>query len=153
MSMAREQILQQHASASVIQERFDSAFEPWGVRARAPTLGEDVNSYWRDLAVQGKRLLSEDHELRKPQYRSMPDDAFKIFEPQLRRAVYETALRPDTVPVGQLRRVEQVDQNGLKIVSWIGQESFVRDMGRPGRRVISFRTDQGFFDASGRPMR
>ena len=27
-----------------------------------------------------------------------------------------------------MRRVESTDQNGLKIVSWIGQESFVKDM-------------------------
>jgi hypothetical protein len=26
-------------------------------------------------------------------------------------------------------------------------------MGRPGRRVVSFRTDQGFVDATGRALR
>jgi len=68
-------------------------------------------------------------------------------------SIIATALCPDTVPVGQMRRVEQVDQNGLKIVSWIGQESFVKDMTRPGRRVVNFHTDHGFVDASGRPLR
>jgi hypothetical protein len=44
MSMTREQILQSHASARVYQARFDSAFEPWGMRAKAPVIGEDVNA-------------------------------------------------------------------------------------------------------------
>jgi hypothetical protein len=65
MSMSREQYLRQQASARVFQERADSAFEPWGVRAPAPTLGEDVGDYRRKLAIQAKRLLPDDHELRQ----------------------------------------------------------------------------------------
>ena len=58
MSMTRDQILQMNASARVYQERYDTAFEPWGVRVRAPVLGEDIHSYRRDLAVQTQAIAS-----------------------------------------------------------------------------------------------
>jgi hypothetical protein len=74
MGMSREQLLHAHASARVFQARFDSAFEPWGMRAKAPVIGEDVNDYRRDLAVQGKRLLPENHKLRAVQYRALKAD-------------------------------------------------------------------------------
>jgi hypothetical protein len=35
-------------------------------------------------------------------------------------------------------------------VKWIGQESFVKEFTRPGRRVTSF---MHRYDASGRPLR
>jgi hypothetical protein len=84
----------------------------------------------------------------------MPNDVFQQFEPQLLRAVREAAHDPGTVPLGQMRRVVEVDGNtGMKIVKWIGRESFVKDMTRAGRRVVSFLTPHGHVDASGRPLR
>ena len=68
----------------------------------------------------------------------------------------DSAFRPDAVPLGSIERRESIDGNtGRRIVNWLGQESFVKDfpLNRRGRRVVSFRTDQGFFDASGRPLR
>jgi hypothetical protein len=154
MSMTYDQQLRVRDAARVIQERYDSAFEPWDRRADAHTIGADFYEYQRDLAVKAKKYLPEDHELRKLQYRRMPNDVFQQFEPQLLKAVRDAAHDPDTVPLGQMRRVVEVDSNtGMKIVKWIGRESFVKDMTRAGRRVLSFRTDQGFFDASGRALR
>jgi hypothetical protein len=62
-------------------------------------------------------------------------------------------LNPLTVPKGEIREVVKTDANGLKVRHFIGQESFVKQMGRPGRRVVSFRTDQGYVDASRRGLR
>jgi hypothetical protein len=31
----------------------------------------------------------------------------------------------------------------MKVVKWIGPESFVKQMTRPGRRVVSFNTSNG----------
>ena len=56
-------------------------------------------------------------------------------------------------PGGQFRKVIEIDQGGTKITKWIGQRSFVDEFTRPGRRVTSFRTDPGYVDASGRPLR
>ena len=154
MGMTREQILQQHASARVYQERFDSALEGWGVRARAPTLGEDIDHYRREELIRVKKLLPENHELRKVQIRALPDTALDAFEPQILKAARDTSRRADSVPVdAPLRRVEHTDGNGMKVVDFIGQRSFIHDFNRQGRRVVSFRTDQGYVNASGFALR
>jgi hypothetical protein len=154
MSMTREQILQMHASGRVFQEKYDAALEPWGVRARAPTLGEDIANYRRDELVRIKKLLPDNHELRKVQIRQLRDDALDAFEPQILKAARDTSRRADTVPVdAPLRRVESRDANGLVVVDWVGQTSFVHDFNRQGRRVVSFRTDQGYVNASGFALR
>jgi hypothetical protein len=151
--MSREQLMQMQASGRIYQERYDNALAPWDQRAPAPVLGQDVDSYRRDTLVKIKRLLPDDHGLRKIQIRQMANDVLNVFEGQLLKACRAEAYNPKTVPVGEFRRVVDVDQNGMKIVKFIGQQSFVKDMGRPGRRVVSFRTDQGFVDASGRALR
>ena len=154
MPMSREQYLQQQASARIYQERADSAFGPWGVRAAAPTLGEDVGAYRRKLAIQAKRLLPDGHQLRQVQVKRMPNDAFEVFEPQILRACRDSASRDDTVPFdAPLRRVPVRDANGHLEYRYYGQRSFVHDFTRAGRRVTGFRTDQGYVDGSGRPLR
>jgi hypothetical protein len=81
-------------------------------------------------------------------------DALQVFEPQLLNACVVEANNPQHVPAGELRKIEELDEYGkLKTIRWIGQECFVKEMGRPGRRVVSFRTDQGYVDASGRGLR
>lgn len=154
MGMTREQILQMHSSARVLQERYDSALEPWGVRARAPRLGEDIDHYRREELIRVKKLLPENHELRKVQIRQLRDDAIDVLEPQILRAARKSAYRSDTVPAdAPLRQVPEIDASGTKSIRFIGQRSFIHDLVRKGRRVVSFRTDQGFVDASGRGLR
>jgi hypothetical protein len=152
-NMSYDQLMRMQASGRVYQERYDDALQPWDQRAPPPVLGQDLDAYRRDTLVKIKRLLPDGHELRKVQIRKMPDDALNVFEPQILKAARAEAYNPNTVPRGEFRRVTEVDSNGLKIVKYIGQESFVRALTRPGRRVTSFRTDQGFIDASGRPLR
>jgi hypothetical protein len=151
--MSYDQLMQMQASGRVYQERADNVLQSWDMRAPAPTLGQDIASYRRDLAVKLKKQLPEGHELRKVQYRRLDDATLSAFEPQLYNAVQAEAYNPNTVPKGEYRRVTEIDSNGLKIVKYIGQESFVKELTRPGRRVVSFRTDQGFVDASGRALR
>ena len=57
----------------------------------------------------------------------------------IEKACRDSARRPDAVPPGELRRVEDVDSNGLKIVSWVGQRSFVHDFNRArwGARLVT----------------
>ena len=137
--MTREQLLQAQASARVFQARADSAFEPWGFRAPAPPLGQDPQDYRRDLAVMAKKQLPYDHQFRKMKVWKMPKDVFEVFEPQIYDACREAASRPDSVAPGEIREVTRINpQNGHKEVHFIGNESFVRDMMRPGRKVVSF---------------
>jgi len=77
-----------------------------------------------------------------------------VFEKQLLPAVEQEANNPAHVPAGELRKIEELDEYGkLRMIRFVGRESFVKAMGRPGRKVISFTTDRGRFDASGRPLR
>ena len=131
----------------------NSALSPWGTRANAPALGQDLDDYRRDHLVRIKRLLPDGHELRSVPVRKLQPDALDVMERQILAAASDSAWRPDAVPAGRIERRETIDGNGLKIVSWLGQQSFVKDMGRPGRRVTSFRTDTGYVDGSGRPLR
>ena len=137
--MTREQLLRMQASARVYQARADSVFQEWGFRAQAPTLGQDPEDYRRDLAVTAKRQLPYGHELRKIKLWKLPRDAFEVMEPQVYAACKQAASRPDSVPPGEMREVTRINpQNGHKEVHFIGNESFVKDMMRPGRRVVSF---------------
>jgi hypothetical protein len=137
--MNREQLLQMQASARVYQARADSIFQEWGFRAPQPTLGQDPEDYRRDLAVMAKKQLPCGHELRKVKLWKLPKDVFETFEPQVYSACAEAAKRPDSVTPGEIREVVRINpQNGHKEIHFLGNESFVRKMGREGRRVVSF---------------
>jgi hypothetical protein len=147
---------EEHLSASLkFQEYYDNALRKIGLRAPQPTLGQTVNDYRRETLRTIKRtFLPQNHPLYEVQYRGLKADALGILEPQLLNACVTEANNPIHVPPGELRKVEELDDYGkLKTIKWIGQESFVRQMMRPGRRVVSFKTDHGFVDASGRGLR
>src|SRR5262245_44536630 len=83
----------------------------------------------------------------------IPADVLSGFEDMLLPACKTEAFNPLTVPKGEIREVVKTDVNCLKVRHFIGQDSFVKFICRPGRRVVSFRTDQGYVDASGRGLR
>jgi hypothetical protein len=160
MSMSREEQeaerqhqLTVHSRLRSVQARADDCYEPWGFRAPAPALGCDPDEYRRDLLIKAKKLLPGDNRLRHVQIRQLPREALSQFEDMIYPAARAEAWKSDSVPRGQMRRVEEVDSNGMKMVRWIGQECFVKQMGRPGRRVVSFNTSNGPMDASGRFLR
>src|SRR6516164_3129907 len=130
--LTRDELLRMQSAARAYQARADSAFEPWGFRAPAPPLGQDPEDYRRDLAVKAKRQLPYGHELRKIKLWDLSRAAFEALEPQVYDACAEAAKRPDSVPPGEMRMLKTKDQNGQEIITWIGNESFVKDMGRPG---------------------
>ena len=142
-------------AARKFQAYYDETLRKVGMRAPQPTLGQTVNNYRRETLRTLKRtFLPEVHELYKVQFRGLPADILNPFEAQLLNAVVVEANNPIHVPPGELRKVEELDEFGkLKTIRWIGQESFVKQMMRPGRRVVSFRTDHGYVDASGRGLR
>jgi hypothetical protein len=68
----------------------------------------------------------------RSQIKRMANDAFEVFEPQILRACRDSASRDDTVPFdAPLRRVEQRDSNGMKIVKFVGQRDRVVRKMRP----------------------
>jgi hypothetical protein len=147
---------EEHLSACLkFQEYYDDTLRKVGMRAPQPTLGQTVNDYRRETLRTIKRtFLPQNHPLYAVQMRALKADALGALEPQVLQAAVVEANNPVHVPEGELRKVEELDDYGkLKTIKWIGQESFVRQMMRPGRRVVSFRTDHGYVDASGRGLR
>ena len=150
MPYTREQVLQLQASARVYQAEWDEAFQPWGFRAPAPVIGQLPNDYDRNMAVLAKKQLPADNELKRMQFRAMPDDAYQALRPQLQKACKDSAYRPDAAAVGELREIITTDpRNGYKEHRFVGQQHFISlpNFGtgipiaggpRPGRRVISF---------------
>src|SRR6516164_4297056 len=121
-------------AARKFQEFYDSTLRKVGMRAPQPVLGESVNSYRRETLRMLKRtFLQQTHDLYQVNYRGLKADALQVFEPQLLNACVVEAYNPAHVPLGELRKVEELDEFGkLKTIKWIGQESFVKAMGRPG---------------------
>jgi hypothetical protein len=138
-NMSRDQLLQMQSSARVYQARADNVFQEWGFRAPAPVIGQDPEDYRRDLAVMAKRQLPHGHELRKVKLWGLPKAAFEAMEPQVYNECGKAASRPDSVPLGEMREVVKIDpKTGHKEIHFRGQESFVKEFTRPGRRVVSF---------------
>jgi hypothetical protein len=161
MSLPHEEQMRLHSINRHIQARADSALEVWGTRAPAPVEGTDPRKYERDLAymLKGKFPQSDDtigpdsrfsfNDLLRTDVYALPDDAFSILEPQYRRAASVAAARNDTVPLGEMRKIEVTNPaNGHKEIRFYGQTSFVKEMNRPCRRVVSFRR---LVDDHGRP--
>src|SRR6516162_499902 len=146
---------QQHFDAARRwQEHYQAQVEDLGCNIPPPTLGQSTNDYRREMMRLLKQtFIPQTHDLYKVQMRQLPDDVLAGFEQMLLPAVKVEAFNPLTVPKGEIREVVRTDANGLKVRHFIGQDSFVKFMGRPGRRVVSFRTNQGYVDASGRGLR
>jgi hypothetical protein len=158
--MTRNEILQQQASARTYQARFDSALESWGLRARGPNAQESPDDYRRDQMASNKKFLPFSEmraaagdptfaELRRIKYWEQPAQVLNILEPQLLRAIAAAGKRNDCVPPGEMREVHERGPNGEHHVVFRGAESFVKQLGRPGRRVTGWNTPQGFVRANG----
>lgn len=144
---------QQHFEASRrFQEYYDATLRQVGSRAPAPSLGMTVNNYRRETLRTLKRtFLPQNHDLYQVQYRDLKADALDALEPQLLKAVAVEAVNPAHVPPGELKKIERMDEYGkVKCVEFIGQESFVKAMTRPGRRVVKFMAPA---DGNGRAIR
>jgi hypothetical protein len=129
----RAHALRVQRALRTIQERADDAFAPWDFRAPAPVLGCDPDTYRRDLLIKAKRLLPGDNELRHVQVRQLPSSALGQFEDLIYPAARAEAYNATSVSPGDMRKVVEIDGNGLKIVRWIGQRSFTDQFMQPGR--------------------
>jgi hypothetical protein len=141
--------------------RADEAFAVWGTRAPAPTEGQDPRKYQRDLAYLAVDKLpystdpiAADSKTTFKDLRTLPiydldDSTYEIFERDIYRAVPAAFARNDTTLPGEFRMIQRVDlQTGHKENLFLGRESFVRQMMRPGRYVKSCCTP---VDDHGRP--
>jgi hypothetical protein len=84
------------------------------------------------------------------QYRGLKADALNAFEPQLLQAVVKEAQNSANLEPGEIRPINVTGPDGQKWTDFIGQESFVKAMGRPGRKVVRFMAPA---DSYGRAIR
>jgi hypothetical protein len=132
---------QEHFDAArKFQEYFDQSLRKVGMRAPEPVLGQSVNDYRRETLRNLKRtFLPQNHPLYEVQYRQLKADALQVLEPQLLDACVKEPNNPAHVPAGEIRKIERLDEFGkVKTIDWIGRESFVKAMGRPGRHARFF---------------
>jgi hypothetical protein len=144
---------QQHFEAArQFQAYYDETLRKVGAKAPQPVLGMSVNDYRREaLRTMKRTFLPKAHSLYQINCRGLPKDALDALEPQLLRACADEANNPAHVPPGELKKIERLDEYGkVKCVEFVGQESFVRAMGRPGRRVTKFLAPS---DSYGRSVR
>jgi hypothetical protein len=147
--MTSEQLDYQKRSARIYQERFDNALRDIGVRAPEPVLGMHPDDYRREVLRAIKKNHLQNHEYNKLNMRGLPSEVLDNFEPMIINAAIAEAQNPMNVPPGELRQIDKLDTYGnLRERQWIGQDCFVKQMNRQGRRVVSFTTDRGKFDAA-----
>jgi hypothetical protein len=149
MPLNSDQLQYQQDSARIFQQRYDDALRNVGFRAPQPILGQHPDQYRRETLRTLKRTFLNNHPLHKINMRGLPDDVLPQFEKQVLDAAISEATNPANVPLGELRKVERFDQLGrVAEINFIGQECFVKQMSRPGRRVVSFTSDKGRWNAA-----
>jgi hypothetical protein len=128
----------EHAAFAEAQSRADSVFNGFGQRAPRPLEGENLLDYRKRLAT---KLKSHSNIWKAVKLSVLPEEAFGIAETQIYSDAATAAVNPIDLKAGELRMVTKIDPaTGVRSNVFYGTESFVKAMGRPGRRVASFRT-------------
>ncbi len=118
-------------------------------RAPASVAGQTSNAYVRMASGKIQSDLPPDHPLAKVDFDELRGDALSVMVPKLVEARKVEAINPANFDPDEIRLVPWTDpQTGRKENRFYGQHSFVRAMGRPGRRVVSFTTSNGRYDAA-----
>jgi hypothetical protein len=147
MPMNQEQLEYQKRSARLYQEKYDGVLRQVGMQAPEPILGQSPDTYRRETLRTLKKTFLANHELNKVNMRGLDSSVLPPFEAQVLDAVVKEAHNPRNVPLGELRKIERYDEYGkVKEILFVGQRSFCADMGRPGRKVVSFLTPNGRYD-------
>jgi hypothetical protein len=128
----------EHAAFADTQARADTVFNGFGQRAPRPLEGEGLLDYRRRLAT---KLKSHSSIWKGVKLSALPEEAFGIAEGQIYSDAAVAAANPVDLGAGELRMVTKIDPTtGVRSNVFYGKESFVKGMGRPGRRVAAFRT-------------
>jgi hypothetical protein len=128
----------EHAAFADAQAKADAVFNGFGQRAPRPLEGEALLDYRKRLAT---KLKTYSPAWKTVKFSQLPAEAFGIAESQVYSDAISAAANPIDLEAGELRAVTKTDPTtGVRTIVFYGKESFVKQMGRPGRRVASFRT-------------
>jgi hypothetical protein len=137
--MTAEQLERQQRVARQYQKLYDDTLRRVGMRAPEPTLGQSINDYRRETLRLMKKSFLQNHKLYDVNMRGLRGDALPVFETQVLAAVPAERFNPMNVPKGQIEEVKELDEYGAtRMTYFIGQDSFVKDMMPPSRRVKAF---------------
>jgi hypothetical protein len=141
---SREHLMELDARKRELQARADDALSTWGLTASPSYDGEPFENYRLRLAQDAQRRLPKGDEYRNINLRKIKNSdevAFTNFENAIYPRAKQAGTGTDSVAEGELRMVTRLNPvNGYKENLFYGKESFVKAMGRPGRRVYSFCT-------------
>jgi hypothetical protein len=130
----------EHAAFADAQAKADAVFNGFGKRAPRPLEGEGLIDYRKRLATT---LKMHSPVWKNAKLSKLDNDTFGIAESAIYADATSAAANPLDLEAGELRAVTKVNQTtGGRETVFYGKESFVKSMGRPGRRVASFRTMQ-----------
>jgi hypothetical protein len=121
------------------QARYDEAFSAFGTRAPAPVEGERPGVYRKRLYEHLRRRLPSSNEWASTRADDIPPSAASQIEAMVIKAAMAEGLRPSAENLprdGSLLRRERTDEHGARSVEWMGRESFIKQMGREGGRVL-----------------
>ena len=128
----------EHAAFAEAQAKADSVFNGFGKRAPRPLEGEGFLDYRKRLATDLKKYSDRWKSIKLSK---LDAETFTPIEEQVYADAITAAAHPLDLAPGELRAVTKTNPTtGVRTIEFYGKESFVKGMGRPGRRVQSFRT-------------
>jgi hypothetical protein len=132
---------------TLFQQAYDSVLEPMRRSAPPPPMGISVNEFRRQSLGYIQQFLPPTSEWKGVSLENCMSDALNAIEPQILREARYAATRPSLLAHTPAARPDTLDPD-IKSVTLNGittyhGQSFVKNMGRPGRKVVSFTTDQG----------
>ncbi len=137
-SLMRPRTDDEHAAFADVQAKADTVFAGFGKRASRPLEGESLLRYRKRLATE---LKPYSQRWQKVKFSQLPDEAFSVAEEMVYADAMEAAANPTDLGDGELREVSRTDpRTNQRTIVFYGKDSFVKSMGRPARRVASFRT-------------
>ena len=124
----------------VITETYADAYASFGVEVPAPADDEAPSAYRRRLYNRLARKLPTNHDLADLRADDLGSSSlvFDNFETLLLQAAKAEGFKPsyDNLPSdGSLIARVRTDENNAKWTEYFGKESFIKSLGREGRRV------------------
>jgi hypothetical protein len=123
-----------------IHETADDLFKPHNQHAPCYMEGETTESYRKRLAT---RLQQHAPSLKDINVRDTRGSAFDLIERQIYDEARREAVRPTTIPDGELRELKRYDDTGRPFIEWHGSpKAWLGDFANGAkRRLVGIRTE------------
>ena len=126
---------EKHSAYADTQGHWDAVAQMFGKQAPRWLTGESLPAYDRRLATMLRPYSKNWADVKMSE---LPDGAFRNAE-QIYTDAMHAAHNPTDLGPGEERKVVRIDPDtGMRQITWQGGESFIKGLGRPGRRVVSF---------------